>query len=47
MSLGVPGGVEPLDWLDTSCPQRWRTGLESVAYHWFDRAGAGPFDMTD
>jgi alpha-galactosidase len=44
---GVPGGVEPLDWLDTTSPQRWRSGSEVVDYRWFDSSGADPLDLTD
>lgn len=31
---GSPGGIEPLDWLDTSQPQRWRDGATDVTYSW-------------
>jgi alpha-galactosidase len=44
---GVPGGVEPVDWLHTTCPRLWRVGSETLEYHWFDRVGADPFDLTD
>ncbi len=27
---------EPLDWMHTSCPSRWRFGEETVAYDWFE-----------
>ena len=27
---GVPGGIEPLDWLQTTAPERWRSGDELV-----------------
>ena len=44
---GVPGGVEPLDWLDTTTPQRWRIGSQTRTYQWFGEAGADPLDLTD
>jgi alpha-galactosidase len=31
---GVPGGVEPLDWLETPQPRLWRSGETSVRYDW-------------
>ncbi|MFW5884509.1 MAG: hypothetical protein ACOCVW_03415 [bacterium] len=27
---------EPLDWMHTTCPSRWRFGEETVRYEWFD-----------
>jgi alpha-galactosidase len=27
---------EPLDWLHTTCPRRWRFGDEEVTYDWYD-----------
>lgn len=44
---GTPGGVEPLDWFDTTTPQRWRSASGDVEYHWFEAVGADPFDLTD
>ena len=35
--------AEPLDWLDTTTPARWRLGRETVAYDWYGPDGAGPF----
>jgi alpha-galactosidase len=32
--------AEPLDWLDTTCPQMWRLGDQTVRYDWYDDAGA-------
>lgn len=44
---GVPGGVEPLDWHNSS-PATWRCGGETLTYDWFDEeVGADPFDLTD
>ena len=43
---GVPGGVEPMDWLDTTSPQRWRSG-EVVDYRWFEASGADPYARND
>ncbi|MGO3795650.1 MAG: hypothetical protein ACTJGR_00835 [Pauljensenia sp.] len=41
---GAPGGGEPLDWLDTPTPQRWRLGGETVDYEWLEPQGADPFE---
>jgi alpha-galactosidase len=30
--------AEPLDWLETTCPRRWRLGGREVAFEW---TGAG------
>lgn len=35
--------AEPLDWLETSVPKRWRTGAHTESYQWLDPAGADPF----
>ena len=43
---GVPGGVEPLDWLHTSTPSLWRSGGETVRYEWMADEGSDPFDAT-
>jgi alpha-galactosidase len=34
--------AEPLDWLDTTCPQAWRLGDEVVRYDWYGDTGAVP-----
>ncbi|ANE49069.1 hypothetical protein SY83_20330 [Paenibacillus swuensis] len=34
-SQPLPAAV-PLDWLENSCPARWRLGGEEVRYDWFD-----------
>ncbi|HEY0237974.1 MAG TPA: hypothetical protein VGC37_04965 [Friedmanniella sp.] len=44
---GSAGGVEPLDWLGTTTPARWRDGDEILDLGWYDAAGADPFDLTD
>lgn len=31
---GSPGGIEPLDWLDTAHPRRWRDGDDILDYDW-------------
>lgn len=28
--------AEPLDWMQTTCPRRWRFGAETVTYHWHE-----------
>ena len=35
--------AEPLDWLETAVPTRWRTGTRDESYEWLDPAGADPF----
>ncbi|NEW73721.1 hypothetical protein [Streptomyces rhizosphaericus] len=39
---GSPGGVEPLDWLGTTAPRRWRTGNAERTYTWSQPWGAWP-----
>lgn len=43
---GVPGGVEPLDWLSTTTPERWRSGTEEVRYRWLEDFGADPLEWV-
>jgi alpha-galactosidase len=40
---GAPDGVEPLDWLSTPTPRRWRTGEEEITYSWLGPLGGDPF----
>ena len=42
LSGGTPGGCEPLDWLHTTAPRRWRIGRETVTFQWEEAAGASP-----
>ncbi|TNM69513.1 hypothetical protein FHN55_03730 [Streptomyces sp. NP160] len=48
---GAPGGVEPLDWLDTTTPQRWRSGWvdrgEELHLAWGEELGSDPFEHTE
>ncbi|WP_220457937.1 MULTISPECIES: hypothetical protein [unclassified Actinotalea] len=39
---GEPGGVEPLDWVHTSAPRRWRTGDRETTYAWESAWGTDP-----
>lgn len=40
----VPQPVaEPLDWMDTTTPARWRIGGRTVAYDWYGDEGGTPF----
>ncbi|MFI0765179.1 hypothetical protein ACH4TQ_09665 [Streptomyces sp. NPDC021218] len=39
---GSPGGVEPLDWLGTTAPRRWRTDNAERTYTWSQPWGAWP-----
>lgn len=34
---------EPLDWMETNVPTRWRAGSREQTYEWLDAAGASPF----
>jgi alpha-galactosidase len=43
LSGGEPGGAEPLDWLETTCPRTWRIGSQTVTYRWEESSGAYPF----
>lgn len=36
LSGGDPGGIEPVDWLDTPTPRLWQSGETSVQYDWSD-----------
>lgn len=42
---GQPGGVEPLDWLASPTPSRWRFGDEVRTYDWMQSTGADPYDL--
>ncbi len=42
LSGGVPGGAEPLDWLHSTAPRRWRLGGEETTYDWEEPYGALP-----
>lgn len=35
--------AEPLDWLETTCPRRWRMGDQETHYDWSGSEGASPF----
>jgi alpha-galactosidase len=35
--------AEPLDWMDTTTPARWRIGGQTVEYDWYGQNGATPF----
>lgn len=35
--------AEPLDWMDTMTPKRWRLGGKIQAFDWFGGEGANPF----
>ena len=34
--------AEPLDWMETTCPARWRTDEGEIEYDWDDDFGAEP-----
>lgn len=44
---GDPGGIEPLDWLTSTTPGRWRTAAGEQAYDWMDDAGADPYEWGE
>jgi alpha-galactosidase len=35
--------AEPLDWLETTCPQRWKINGKIVTYDWYGTSGASSF----
>ncbi len=35
--------AEPLNWVETGVPTRWRTGTREDSYEWLDPTGADPF----
>lgn len=39
----VPPEAEPLDWMDTTTPARWRLGDKTTTYTWFGRDGVDFF----
>lgn len=41
---GTPGGIEPLDWMHSPTPSRWRAGDEVVDYSWLADEGADAFE---
>ncbi|MEO7715156.1 MAG: hypothetical protein ABIY70_03045 [Capsulimonas sp.] len=36
---------EPLDWLDTTCPEEWKLGGKKKRYQWQNPEGASPFGV--
>jgi alpha-galactosidase len=40
-SQPLPPG-EPLDWMDTTCPRRWRLNDRVREFDWFGTQGAAP-----
>ena len=42
LSGGVSGGIEPLDWLQTTCPRQWCVGTRIREFDWIDTMGAWP-----
>ncbi|MCI2240055.1 hypothetical protein MO973_36110 [Paenibacillus sp. TRM 82003] len=41
---GEAGGIEPLDWLSTTTPRRWRSGGRELRHEWEGELGADPFE---
>lgn len=42
-AASAPPGAEPLDWLDTVCPRRWRLRGRTVEFDWSVPEGPWPF----
>ena len=42
---GVPGGIEPLDWLTSTAPRHWRAGRETLHVDWSEPWGAWPLPV--
>ena len=34
---------EPLDWMDTDCPRKWKLNGKTVEFEWMGESGAWPF----
>ena len=34
--------AEPLDWMETMCPAKWKCGEDIVEYDWYEEFGAEP-----
>lgn len=43
LSGGEADGIEPLDWLHTTAPARWRCGRQAVTFSWTEPVGTVPF----
>jgi len=43
-AAGQPLG-EPLDWLDTNCPEQWKLNGKTKRYQWQSEEGASPFGV--
>jgi alpha-galactosidase len=37
--------AEPLDWMETMSPKRWRLGGQIASFDWFGEEGANPFSQ--
>ncbi len=42
-AVGPSGGAEPRDWLETTCPRRWRLRGQEVTFDWSASEGPWPF----
>ena len=42
---GDPSGLEPIDWLTSTCPALWRSGADEIRYSWLEDWGADPFEQ--
>ena len=45
LSGGAPGGVQPLDWLHTTAPEKWVLGANENRYHWNEPFGTNPMKI--
>jgi alpha-galactosidase len=39
--------AEPLDWMETMSPERWRLEGETASFNWFGEEGANPLAKLD
>lgn len=44
LALAAEGGkeAEPLDWMDSACPQRWRVDGQCRTFNWYEEDGGEP-----
>jgi hypothetical protein len=45
-AVEMDGGIEPLDWLTNTCPERWRLGKQTKTYNWIEPSGAWPYQTV-
>ena len=45
LSGGAPGGVQPLDWLHSTAPEKWVLGAKENRYQWNQPFGTNPMKI--